>query len=114
MSDNKTAVALLGALGLLTALLTAFATANNGIGRIELNERLLLLIGTWLVLLALVMGGMYFAVKSEGHTIILIAGSSTHLELRVIALIPGQVQGKTKLVGTPIYSAAFGPNSAAT
>lgn len=164
---TKTALSLLGALGLLTALLTAFATANNGVGRIELNERAFLLAGTWLVLLALVLGGSYFAIggikgdwRSKVSNGLLILGvvllgaglgvasyaavthvsgrpaitagfrsdkelgvvmsgtvsvsdipSTTHLEMRVIASIPKKVDGKTKIVGTAIYSAAFGPNS---
>jgi hypothetical protein len=167
---TRAAVSLLGALGLLTALLAAFATANNGVGRIELNERLFLLIGTWLVLLALVLGGAFFAVQGmegagrwkAGANVCLIFGlvflgfglgvasyaavthvsgrpaitakfradkalglvltgavsvsdmsSTTHLSVRVIALSPGTVKGTSKggLVGTPIYSAAFGPNS---
>jgi hypothetical protein len=37
--------------------------------------------------------------------------SSTHLEMRVDALIPGVVAGKPRLVSTAIYAASFGPNS---
>ena len=47
---------LLGAVGLLVALLGALATANGGTGRIELNERTWLLSGTVAVLCAIVFG----------------------------------------------------------
>jgi hypothetical protein len=45
---------LLGAVGLLVALLGALATSNGGTGRIELNERTWLLSGTIAVLFAIV------------------------------------------------------------
>ena len=45
---------LLGAVGLLVALLGALATSNGGAGRIELNERTWLLSGTVAVLVAIV------------------------------------------------------------
>jgi len=60
------AVSLLGAIGLLTALLAAFGAANNGVGRMELNERLFLFIGTILVLVALAAGGISLAVDQKG------------------------------------------------
>jgi hypothetical protein len=65
--DPKLAAFLLGALGLLTALLTAFGTANNGVGRMELNERWPLFIGTALVLSALALGGIWLAVQGAAR-----------------------------------------------
>src|SRR5712691_8770358 len=58
-SPNVTlAASLLGGLGLLTALLSALATANGGIGRIELNERTLLFFGSVGIFAALVAGAI--------------------------------------------------------
>lgn len=198
-SGNRgTATFLLGAVGLLAALLTALATANGGIDRIERNDRWTLFAGVVCVLIAIAAGALFMAlsptgttptpktrraaaartnprsalirraltwvyqliqrninlrtllltgvlalaiglitvayaavehvagrpsitaaVTADGKLGVLVAGdvtvsdisASTHLEMRVDALIPGQIKGANTLVPRAIYAASFGPNS---
>ena len=193
--SKGTATFLLGAIGLLAALLTALATANGGVDRIERNERWTLFAGVVCVLIAIAAGALYTALSASGattsrtrkqakadrqthpprlrgvlhrgprplsimfhrRTLLLVGvlalagrlitvayaavehvagrpsvtasittdkklgvlisgqvtvsdiGASTHLEMRVDALIPGHVHGANKLVPRAIYAASFGP-----
>jgi hypothetical protein len=61
---SGTATFLVSAVGLLAALLTALATANGGIDRIERNERWVLFAGVVCVLVAIATGALYTALST--------------------------------------------------